>query len=60
MASARGMQQHRTVRRTAEGPATPWQDFDDLRDRMIDLFEAGRSPGRGHRGEADEEPGRNI
>ncbi|MFB6615902.1 hypothetical protein ACIGFK_35860 [Streptomyces sp. NPDC085524] len=58
MTSARGSHPHRRVQHATGAPAIPWEGFDDLMDRMIGLFEAGRSAGHGDHAEADEEPRR--
>ncbi|MFJ8209789.1 hypothetical protein [Streptomyces sp. NPDC096033] len=39
-----------TVRRAAAEPAGPWQDFDEVMERMLDLFDAGRPAGSGSGG----------
>ncbi|MEU8437557.1 hypothetical protein AB0F18_32600 [Streptomyces sp. NPDC029216] len=40
-----------TIRRAVTEPATPWEDFDEVMGRLLNLFEAGRPAGRGHDGE---------
>ncbi|MFH7599773.1 hypothetical protein WDV06_32435 [Streptomyces racemochromogenes] len=40
-----------TVRRTVAEPTGPWQDFDEVMERMLDLFDTGRPAARGSGGE---------
>ncbi|MFF2197540.1 hypothetical protein [Streptomyces sp. NPDC058157] len=40
-----------TVRRAAAEAAAPWQDFDEVIERMLDLFGTGGPAGRGSGGE---------
>ncbi|MFF4366783.1 hypothetical protein [Streptomyces sp. NPDC001594] len=40
-----------TVRRATVEPAGPWQDFDEVLERMLDLFDPARPAGRGSGGE---------
>lgn len=40
-----------TARRAAREAAVPWQDFDEVMERMLDLFGPDRPAGRGHGGE---------
>ncbi|KIF04817.1 hypothetical protein PL81_16555 [Streptomyces sp. RSD-27] len=42
-------------RRAAAEPAGPWQDFDELMERMVELFEAGRPTRSGAGSEAPPE-----
>ncbi|MEW1632473.1 hypothetical protein AB0469_00165 [Streptomyces sp. NPDC093801] len=45
-------------RRAAAEPAGPWQDFDELMERMVELFEAGRPARSGYDSEVPPERSR--
>ncbi|GAA0286369.1 hypothetical protein GCM10010302_25800 [Streptomyces polychromogenes] len=46
------------VSRSGRKPAGPWQDFDEVMERMLDLFGTDRPAGRGHGSETAPEGGR--
>ncbi|WP_185921939.1 hypothetical protein [Streptomyces sp. WAC06614] len=43
MPGTRSSRPQRALRRTTDGPAGPWQDFDEVLDEMLGLFEACRA-----------------